>query len=84
MGDYEKPTTPVKGEDIWGTEKELEPTLDDWIEALKMAAEETLEEITPECRQDDIKKNTWEKIEKRSAMADEGDQKKMVNKMNKE
>ena len=80
----ETPETPSRDEERWGSEEEKESTLDDWIEALKQAAEETLEEITPECKQDYIKKSTWGKMEERSAMAEEGDRDKKVNKLNKE
>ena len=67
-----------------GAEREMEPTLEDWIEALKVAAEETPEEIAPDCRKDYFPKSRSEKIEKRNAMAEEGDRKKSVNKMSKE
>ena len=40
-----KPSTPLHDTDKWGKEGDMEPTLEDWIEALTGAAEDTLEEV---------------------------------------
>ena len=56
------PTTSIKQPK---TPQELaEPTLEERIAAITEAAEGNLEQVDPECRQDYIKKATWEDAEK--------------------
>ena len=47
-------------------EDEITPTLEDWMETMKLAAAECLEELPLDMRKDYKKKDTWEKIKRRN------------------
>ena len=46
-------------------EQNAEPTLGEWISAISTPAECKLDKVDPECRQDYIKKATWETNQER-------------------